>query len=85
MGQCAELTAKEFKITRKEQDDFALESYKRTKEATEKGLFKTEIISVSITDKKGTTYFNEDEEYKNLDVSKFLSLKPAFEKDGKLN
>jgi len=45
-------TASDFKITRKEQDDFGLESYKRTKEATEKGYFKNELISVSVTDKK---------------------------------
>src|SRR5437868_13424519 len=48
MGNAAELCAAECKVTREEQDAYALESYKRSKDAYSSGLFKEEIIPVSI-------------------------------------
>ncbi len=83
MGVAAELCATECKISREDQDAYALESYKRTKEAHEKGFFKNEIIPVSIPVKgKDPIVVNEDEEYKNLRADKIPTLKPAFQKDG---
>lgn len=82
MGECGELCAKEFGISREDQDKYALESYKRAENATKKGYFKDELFSVAITGKKGTTYVTEDEEFSNLQIDKISTLKPAFTKDG---
>jgi acetyl-CoA C-acetyltransferase len=65
MGNCAELCAKEYAITREEQDDFALDSYKKSAEAWKSGLFNNEVISISIPQKKGEpNIISEDEEFK---------------------
>lgn len=82
MGNCAELCARELKISRKEQDDFSVKSYKLAIDSTKNGLFKDEIVKVEITTKKGTEIISEDEEPKKANFEKGLSLKPAFEKDG---
>jgi len=83
MGSAAELCATECKISREEQDAYALESYRRSKEAYEKGLFKNEISPISIAVKgKDALVISEDEEYKNLRADKVPTLKPAFQKDG---
>lgn len=83
MGVCADNTAKEMNISRKEQDDYAINSYKRSASAWSAGKFKDEVIPVELKDRKGnTTYFTEDEEYKNVSFEKIPSLKPAFTKDG---
>lgn len=81
MGWCAEQTAAKYGITREEQDKYALESYRRAAEATEKGYFKNELISVAIPGKGETKYLNEDEEIKNLKADKVASLRPAFLKE----
>jgi acetyl-CoA C-acetyltransferase len=83
MGNCAELCAKEYAITREEQDDFALESYKKSAEAWKSGLFNNEVISISIPQKKGEpNIISEDEEFKNVFIDKVRGLKPAFDKEG---
>lgn len=83
MGNAAELCATECKISREDQDAYALESYRRSKEAYEKGYFKNEISAVSIPVKgKDPLIVSEDEEYKNLRADKVPTLKPAFQKDG---
>lgn len=83
MGNAAELCATECKISREDQDAYALESYRRSKEAYAKGYFKEEIAPVSIPVKgKDPIVFSEDEEYKNLRADKVPTLKPAFTKDG---
>ena len=83
MGTAAELCAAECKISREDQDAYALESYRRSKEAYAKGLFKDEIIPVHVPVKgKDPIVINEDEEYKNLKAEKVPGLKPAFLKDG---
>ncbi|HRH67032.1 MAG TPA: acetyl-CoA C-acyltransferase [Bacteroidia bacterium] len=83
MGNAAELCATECKISREEQDAYALESYRRSREAYAKGLFKDEIVPVSIPVKgKDPVLLSEDEEYKNLRADKVPTLKPAFQKDG---
>lgn len=83
MGNAAELCATECKISREEQDAYALESYRRSKEAYAKGAFNDEISPVSIPVKgKDPVVVSEDEEYKNLRADKVPTLKPAFQKDG---
>jgi acetyl-CoA C-acetyltransferase len=82
MGWCAEQCAKEYKFSREEQDKYAIESYKRSENATKNGKFKNEIFSVSIETKKGTTYVTEDEEFTNVNFDKMSSLKPVFDKEG---
>lgn len=83
MGVCADNTAKEMNITRQAQDEYAVNSYKRSAASWAAGKFKDEIIGVELKDKKGNvTIFGEDEEYKNVMFDKIPSLKPAFSKDG---
>lgn len=83
MGVCADNTAKEMKISREEQDKYAINSYKRSAESWKAGKFKDEVVPVELTGKKGeVTQFAEDEEYKNVNFDKIPSLKPVFTKDG---
>ncbi len=83
MGVCADNTAKEMNISRADQDNYAINSYKRSAAAWAAGKFKDEIVPVEIAGKKGdVTLFAEDEEYKNVNFEKIPSLKPVFTKDG---
>lgn len=82
MGSAAEKTATDMKISRAEQDEFAIESYNRAIKAQKEGLFKDEIVPVEITDRKGTTVVAEDDELKRVDFEKGKGLKPAFDKQG---
>ncbi|REJ80364.1 MAG: acetyl-CoA C-acyltransferase [Bacteroidetes bacterium] len=83
MGSAAELCARECKISREEQDAYALESYRRSSEAYSKGYFSNEIVPVSVPVRgKDPIVVSEDEEYKNLRADKVPTLKPAFEKEG---
>jgi acetyl-CoA C-acetyltransferase len=83
MGVCADNTAKEMKISRQDQDAYAINSYKRSAASWASGKFKDEVVPVEITDRKGNvTQFAEDEEYKNVNFDKIPGLKPAFSKDG---
>lgn len=83
MGVCADNTAKEMNISRQDQDNYAISSYKRSASSWTSGKFKEEVIPVELTDRKGnTTLFGEDEEYKNVNFDKIPGLKPAFTKDG---
>lgn len=83
MGVCADNTAKEMNISRQDQDNYAINSYKRSAASWSAGKFKDEIIPVEIKDRKGnTTLFAEDEEYKSVNFEKIPGLKPAFTKEG---
>ena len=82
MGNAGELCAKEKNISRKEQDDIALDSYKRSASAWENGYYNDEIVPVEITKRKKTIIVDEDEEYKRVDYDKVPLLKPVFQKDG---
>eukprot|EP01087_Luapelamoeba_hula_P018402 TRINITY_DN591_c0_g1_i1.p1 TRINITY_DN591_c0_g1~~TRINITY_DN591_c0_g1_i1.p1 ORF type:complete len:423 (-),score=77.86 TRINITY_DN591_c0_g1_i1:113-1381(-) len=83
MGNCGEVCAEKHNISRAEQDEFAITSYKRTAAATQAGLFKDEIVGVTVPQKKGgPAMITEDEEYKKVDFDKVPKLKPAFKKDG---
>ena len=82
MGNCAEKTAKDYNITREDQDEFAINSYKKAAEAWSKGAFKNEVTSVTIPDRKASITVSEDEEYKNIKFDKVKSLNPVFVRDG---
>ena len=83
MGVCADNTAREMKISRQDQDTYAIDSYKRSAAAWAAGKFQDEIVPVEVTDRKGNvTRFAEDEEYKSVNFDKIPGLKPAFSKDG---
>ena len=83
MGNCAEICAKEHKISREDQDNFAITSYERASTAWAAGKFNDEIISVSVPQRKGDPIvIKEDEEYKNVFLDKIPGLRPAFDKDG---
>jgi acetyl-CoA C-acetyltransferase len=83
MGNCADHTARELGITRQQQDEHAIKSYKRTSAATEAGHFKAEIVPVTVPQRKGEpVLISEDEEYKNVKFDKIPELKPVFSKDG---
>jgi acetyl-CoA C-acetyltransferase len=83
MGNCAELCAKEYDITREDQDNFAITSYTRAAEAWKAGRFNNEIVPVAVPQRKGDPIMvSEDEEYKNVFLDKIPGLKPAFDKEG---
>ncbi len=82
MGNCAEVCAKEFKFSREELDEFAINSYKRAIDATQSGRFKDEIIPVKISGKKGEIIIDKDEEPERVLFEKIPTLKPVFDKDG---
>ena len=82
MGSCAENTAKKYKISREEQDEFAILSYKRAQEAWAKGLFEEEVVPVTVKTKKGEVVVKEDEQYNKLKLEKVPTLKPVFGKGG---
>jgi len=83
MGMCAEACAADFKISRAAQDEFALESTNRAIRAQKEGLFKAEIVSVPVPQKKGDPVpVADDEGPKNARPEKIATLKPVFKKDG---
>ena len=83
MGNCGDHTAKEMGITREEQDDYAIESYRRAAAAGQSGKFAVEIVPVPIPQPKGDPIIvEEDEEYRNVNFDKIPSLRPVFSKDG---
>tara|TARA_B110000858_G_C17747957_1_gene448274 strand:+ start:179 stop:1357 length:1179 start_codon:yes stop_codon:yes gene_type:complete len=83
MGNCADQCAEKYKISRKQQDEFAIDSYNKAAYASNNGLFKNEIVPVSIPQRKGDpVVVTEDEEFKNVKLDKIPLLKPVFSKDG---
>ncbi|XP_032878592.1 acetyl-CoA acetyltransferase, mitochondrial [Amblyraja radiata] len=82
MGNCAENTAKKFKISREEQDTYAINSYTRSKASWDSKLMAQEVVSVSVPQRgKPDLVISEDEEYKRVDFSKVLKIKPVFQKE----
>jgi acetyl-CoA C-acetyltransferase len=83
MGNFADLCAKEHAISREDQDAFAIASYQKAQNATEKGFFKEEIVPIQIPQKKGNPIVvDKDEEPYNVKFDKISSLQPAFTKEG---
>lgn len=85
MGNGGELCAAKYQLTRKELDDFALESYRRAREAIATGIFQQEIAPVEVPQRKGQAVtVMEDEEPNRVDLSRMRELKPVFQDDGVL-
>lgn len=82
MGCAADICAAENKISREEQDAFAIESYQRSQAAWNEGRFSDEVVPVVISSKKGDVTIDKDEEPWNVKFDKIAGLKPAFGKEG---
>jgi acetyl-CoA C-acetyltransferase len=83
MGTCGDLCANDHNFTREDQDNFAIESYKRSANAWKEGKFNDEIVPVEVPQRKGDPILiTEDEEYKNVFIEKIPSLRPVFSKEG---
>ena len=83
MGVCGELCAETMNITREEQDNFAIESYNRSKKAWENGSFANEVSPIEIPQRKGDPIIiTEDEEFKNVKLDKIKKLRTVFKKEG---
>lgn len=85
MGDGGELCASKYRFTRTDVDDFALESYRRAREAIATGAFKDEIVPIAVPQKKGSAVLiAEDEEPNRVDLARLRDLKPCFREDGVL-
>ena len=82
MGTFAEATAGRYGFSREAQDEFAIRSLTRAKKAIEEGIFKEEIVPVTIKGRKGDTVVESDETPLKANLEKIPTLKPAFAKDG---
>lgn len=82
MGNCAEECVRKYEFSREEQDQFAIESFKRAQNAMKAGVFASEIVPVTVSGRKGDIIIDEDEGPSKADFSKIPGLRPAFEKDG---
>jgi acetyl-CoA C-acetyltransferase len=83
MGNTAENVARQFQITRDDQDQFALGSQNKAEAAQKAGKFKDEIIAVTIKGRKGDTVVDQDEYIRHgATIDAMTKLKPAFDKDG---
>lgn len=83
MGVCAEKCATDYNFTREDQDNFAIESYKRSAKAWSEGKFAEEVVPVSIPQRKGEpVIFAEDEEYKAVNFDRLPTLPTVFKKEG---
>ena len=83
MGNCAENTAKKLGISREQQDEYAVKSYKRSAAAYDGGVFASELTPVNVPQKKGQPdkIFDADEEYKRVNFDKFGKLSTVFQKE----
>lgn len=83
MGVAADLCATEHNITREEQDNFAIDSYKKSAAAWEAGKFDNEIVPVAVPQRKGEPVMvTKDEEYTNVKLDKIPALNAVFTKEG---
>lgn len=83
MGVCADACALEYNFSRKDQDNFAIQSYQRSAKAWKEGKFDNEVIPVEVPQRRGEPIIvSEDEEFKNVKIDKIPALRPAFTKDG---
>lgn len=83
MGVCADLCASEYKITREDQDNYAIQSYERSAKAWEGGKFDNEVVPVAVPQRRGEPIMvTKDEEFTNVKLDKIPTLNPVFTKDG---
>jgi acetyl-CoA C-acetyltransferase len=86
MGETAEVLAEQYKISREEQDEFALTSQMRAARAIAAGRFDAEIVPVTIERKKGATVFSRDEHpFADASLEKLAKLPPVFSKTGTIS
>jgi len=82
MGNCGELCANEYQISRQEQDTYAENSYRKAIEATKSGLFKPEISPITVKVRGKKKVIENDEELEKVNFAKIAKLRPAFQKTG---
>lgn len=82
MGTYGERCAEKYGFTREEQDDFAIESYKRAINSTKEGIFASEIVPIEVKGRKGVVKVDADEEPQRFNEEKFRKLSPAFGANG---
>ena len=83
MGVCADACATEYDFSREDQDNYAIQSYKRSANAWKNGNFAHEVVPVEVPQRRGEAItISEDEEYKNVKLEKIPNLRAAFSKDG---
>ncbi|WP_203258222.1 acetyl-CoA C-acyltransferase [Hyunsoonleella ulvae] len=83
MGVCADACASKYEFSREDQDNYAIESYKRSAAAWEAGKFKNEVVPVEVPQRRGEPVIvDTDEEFTKVKLDKIPSLRPAFTKDG---
>lgn len=84
MGNCGENTAKKLDISRNDQDDYGMQSYKRSAQAYADGMIQPEMFDVAVPQKRGKppVMVSEDEEYKKVNFDKFTKLPTVFQKEG---
>lgn len=82
MGNCAEECVQKYGFSRQQQDEYAMESFRRAQKAVEENIFDDEIVPVTISGRKGDVVVNKDEGPFKVKFDKVPNLRPAFEKDG---
>ena len=83
MGVCADLCAAEYKFTREDQDNYAIQSYERSAKAWDSGKFDNEVVPVPVPQRKGDPIIvSKDEEFTNVKLDKIPALNAVFTKDG---
>ncbi|MDF2551426.1 MAG: acetyl-CoA C-acyltransferase [Chryseobacterium sp.] len=82
MGNAAELCVEKYKLTREQQDEYALKSYEKAAKATKEGKFKNEVIPFTLKQKQGETVITEDEDIYKIIPEKVSKLKPSFVEGG---
>lgn len=82
MGNCAENTVKNHNITREQQDEYAIQSYKNAQKAWAEKAFADEIAPVTVSGRKGDVVIDTDEGFMDIKFEKVPTLKPAFVRDG---
>jgi acetyl-CoA C-acetyltransferase len=82
MGHFAEATAQHYQFTREQQDEFAIRSLQRAKQANEDGSFANEMVAYTVKNRRGETVVSQDEQPFSANIEKIPSLRPAFAKDG---
>lgn len=82
MGVYADLCAEEYGISREDQDEYAISSYKRSQDAWANNKFKKEVVPITIQTRKGELIMDRDEEVEMVSFEKIPTLRPAFLDDG---
>lgn len=82
MGNAAEIGAREYKLSREAQDEYALQSYQKAQEATKAGKFAEEIVPITIKAKSEGRVLDYDEDIYKVIPEKMAQLKPTFEEGG---